>query len=85
MTRHHVVPKSREREGYNVHHPKNIKLLRQKYHDALHRLFSNKTPNEQLEDWYSVNKEVLSDAVKNAIVELLEMKKEEFYKQRMSR
>lgn len=79
-TRHHVVPKSREREGFNVHDKRNIKLLKQGVHDALHRLFSNLTPDEQLEFWYSVNEQVLSEYVKGELMEILSLQDKDFYK-----
>lgn len=84
-TKHHVVPKSRVREGYNVHHPNNITHINQKTHDALHRLFDNKTPQEQLALWFSINRQVLSAEVSRKLKEVLEMDKEDFYKPRMNK
>jgi len=77
---HHIIPKSRQKEfEQNLFTNSNIVRLSNKIHQDLHRLFFNKTPQEQIEMMYKINKKVLSDTSKSLLELLVNMDKNEFY------
>jgi len=82
IQRHHIICKSRADEGYRVHDRKNIVLVEDKFHVNFHRLFQNRTPQEQLDLIFQVNKGVLSLEVKLLIEDVIRADKEEVYQDR---
>lgn len=76
---HHLVPKSRKGEGFDVQSETNLVLMDEKFHENIHRVFSNLTPREQMIFLYEVNKRVISSNSGKEILEVLLKSKEEFY------
>lgn len=79
-TKHHIIARSRSDEGYLVNIESNIKKLNSSTHIALHSLFSNKTPQEQLKMMFWINKEVINGCARELIEILIELEVEKFYK-----
>lgn len=80
-TIHHIIPLSRQKEfKTNLNSENNLVLITDRVHRALHQLFRNKTPQEQLEMWYRINKKVMSKTTCYLLELLSEMRKDEFYK-----
>ena len=76
LTRHHIVPKSMNWSNT----PDNIKKLKDNIHRALHILFSNQTPVEQMETlMYSINTTALTYEFKNDIWKILSIKDDEYF------
>lgn len=69
-TKHHIIGKSLARK-YNVHCQKNIKLLSDKRHTALHSLFQTLEPHKQLLELFHVISPVMSDEAKEMMLELI--------------
>lgn len=78
-TNHHVIPRSRGRDGYEIHHPINIRKLCALFHSKLHETFGNMTPQEQLEAWLKINESVITPEVYLLIAELVALHRERFY------
>jgi len=76
---HHMVPRSRANEGFEVEHETNLQRLRSNFHTRIHQLFENLTPREQLKLVLDVNLRVLSPRAIQLLSELVQMTKEEFY------
>lgn len=79
MNRHHLCPSSRKNEGFNTSIKKNIKDLQQVFHENWHKVFYNLHPQEQLQLWYNVNKEIIKRETRQKIEEVLGGQKEDFY------
>ena len=76
LTRHHIVPRSKG--GWM--HKDNIKLLKAVQHRALHTLFANQTPVEQLRTLVlDVNTTTLTSWFKNDIMYILEYEDDNEY------
>lgn len=76
---HHCIPKARGPEGYNTEHEFNLKRVRKTFHQRIHALWAEQTPQEQLHTWLDVNLRTLSDRVREKVTELVCMLKSEFY------
>ena len=66
-TTHHIVPKSRN--GSNIR--ANKTELDERVHIALHRIFSNMTPVEQLDKLMKINSSALTEEFKNDVHRIL--------------
>lgn len=77
--KHHIIPKSRADEGFDVHKPENITLINTSFHNGLHQSFGNATPKEQFELLGMCNKKVMSRKAKRTLDKLTSMKDSEFY------
>lgn len=82
QTLHHIIPSSREKDGFRVSIHDNYIYLPEHAHRGLHLQYMNKTPQEQLHEWVKVNLSVLSNEVRNAIFELIELPRDKFYQLR---
>lgn len=67
FTKHHIVPQSRD----GVTSERNIVMLPEHVHVNLHRIFSNKTPTEQIEWLMNINSTALQDRFKRRVAELI--------------
>jgi len=80
LTRHHIMPSSR----WWGMHKDNIKHIKWVQHRALHTLFSNQTPVEQLKTLVlNINTTALTNEFKNDIMYILEYEddKDYYYKE----
>ena len=75
---HHIFPQE-QRDIYNVHIKENKIDIDRKEHDALHILFDDDLPREQLLKILQLNKEVISPEILGVLKEILEVSEEEFY------
>ena len=75
----HIVPRSRGQECYNVHADKNKIEIPMIVHEATHRLFANKTPQEQIAYWMRFNKQVISYDTRKQLSDILNQELDEFY------
>lgn len=83
ITKHHIIPQSKidkTKTSLHKNHPDNIVMLRENTHNALHILFENQTPKEQLETLFNINKTVLSRYVQEELIRLFCMDDKDFYK-----
>jgi hypothetical protein len=69
-TTHHIIPRSRDVDGFEVHRPDNKSVLKEYVHQGLHLQYYNQTPQEQLETWLKINIQVLSNEVREALWDL---------------
>ena len=67
---HHIVPRSRQ--GTNVYN--NVVNLDVRKHRALHMLFDNKDPREQLERIIDLASTALTDEAKSDVFQLLNIR-----------
>jgi len=65
---HHIVPVSRD----GASHPSNLVKLVDSYHIAIHRVFSNDTPTEQINRLLTINDTALCDEFKHKIRAILD-------------
>lgn len=68
---HHIVPKSRAKDWFDVENPRNQEYINQKVHEALHRLFANKTPAEQFAMLLEINQKVMQKKIVRQLQDLL--------------
>ena len=74
--RHHIVPVSKD--GANT--PENIIRLKTNVHAAIHLIFSNRTPLEQIEFLLEgYNSQVLTNRFKREIKDILYKEEEGYY------
>lgn len=76
LTRHHICPKS----IWWTNNPDNIKRLKDNVHKALHILFTNNSPVEQL--WnltFKINHTALTDEFKEDIRQILSIEDNEYF------
>lgn len=78
---HHICPRSRAPEGYDIGHELNLKRLRVKFHQRIHTLFDNMLPHEQLALWFEVNAPVLSPEVRSIVSDVMTRARTEFYRE----
>lgn len=79
QTRHHIIWKSLKDE-YNVWEKKNIIMLDDIRHKALHQLYwILNSPKEQLKECYCLYESVLSWTAKQLFKELLALDDDKFY------
>jgi hypothetical protein len=78
-TTHHIIPTSREDEGFYTSQKENKIVLLDHIHQGLHLQHYNHTPQEQLKDWMKTNGNVISIEVRKRIFELIELTKDQFY------
>ena len=81
MDTHHIIPKSRKLEGYNVNNDSNLLTMRVKTHANFHRIFQNLTPQEQFEILFAINSSVYSEEVVHRVEELIFADVEDFYRE----
>ena len=75
--KHHLMPKSRGWKD-NIN---NIKRLKVNFHNALHIIFNNDTPTEQLLDLLDLNSQILKDRFKEELFDVIKAKRvEDIYK-----
>lgn len=75
LTRHHIVPRSK---GWSWE-KENIKRLKTKTHEALHILFSNDTPQEQIQRLIQLNYTALTREFVSDINRILQINDDEYY------
>ena len=74
MTKHHLLPRSKEWiDNYD-----NILMLQESTHRALHKLFHNATPVEQMKKLVNLNAKILSAEFRYEINRLLEFWEDEW-------
>lgn len=78
-SKHHIIPKSREADGYNVHQKSNLVSVNDSFHVGLHQCFGNATPKEQFSLLGMISKKVMSRKAQRILDKLSNMKDEEFY------
>lgn len=79
LSRHHLIQRC-EKEKYNVHDQRNIKVMKHIQHVALHSLFHNLTsPKEQLAFLKDLYINVLSDETKAIFETLINCSDKDFY------
>ena len=67
LTKHHLIPRSR---GWNSYYD-NICPLKDSIHKALHVIFTNELPHEQIESLVDINGYALSNEFRYDIQDLL--------------
>jgi len=67
---HHILPRSKNWSN----NKNNIVKLENRRHNALHMLFENKTPREQIERILDISTTALTDEVKSDIIKILDIK-----------
>ena len=72
---HHIIPRSR----YGSNHIDNKIKLDVRKHRALHMLFDNKTPREQLERIIDISSTSLTDEVQSDIIQILNIRDYEYW------
>lgn len=80
ITKHHCVPRSRG--GNNSQ--ENIRLLRNNKHVALHVLFDNKLPHEQIAALIDLNSSVLTAEFKECMWDIINMENKRIYKKEVT-
>lgn len=81
MSNHHRIPKSHEKDGYNVHHPDNMWKIAHKVHVDIHRLFEDKLPHEQIEFILELNRRVIDSNTAKELERIIYSS--DFYKNHM--
>lgn len=81
--RHHCIARSREKEGFDVNNKRNIIEINANLHKGIHKLFENKTPQEQIELMYRLNREVIGWETRELIEEIIHMDDFDFYDERI--
>lgn len=75
-SKHHIVPSSM---GWS-NSQNNLKQLKNRTHEKLHILFSNRTPKEQQGMMYAINNKALSKQVQWALEYILSLEEQYWYK-----
>lgn len=75
LSRHHIVPRSK----WGTWEKDNIKRLKVKTHEALHILFSNDTPQEQIQRLIQLNYTALTREFVSDITRILEINDDEYF------
>jgi hypothetical protein len=76
---HHCIPRSKASDDLDPNVRQNIAVLPRNKHEALHSLYKNATPKEQLEQWLDMNIKVVSDEVRISIMKALILPDRMFY------
>lgn len=79
VNKHHIIPSSRKDEWFNTSHPDNIIRIKVQVHNAIHTLFSNETPQEQLMTLAKINRKVYSPKTRKYIEKMFGFGAEDFY------
>jgi hypothetical protein len=74
---HHIVPKARMKDGYNVHTTENIIRIQRRVHENIHHLFWVKVPHEKIEYILQMDKKVINRKYVKQIMDILQQ--EDFY------
>ena len=74
---HHIVPKARIKDGYNVHTTENIIRIQRKIHENIHHVFWVKVPHEKIEYVLQMDKKVINKKYVKQIMEILNQ--DDFY------
>ena len=75
LTKHHIVPRSRNGTWYAG----NIKIIRENIHVALHALFYNRTPPEQIKRIMEIADTALTTEFKNDVAKILKESDNSYY------
>jgi len=67
MSRHHILPQSRG----GANEARNIELIRDTQHRAIHTLFNNKLIAEQLLTTVDISSKALKPEIKKRLIEIL--------------
>ncbi len=78
---HHTIAKSRDWE-LDAHNTKGHIVLSRDLHRKFHNLFYNLLPHEQILAWTAINRNVLSEKVKNILTSI---KLDDFYDEAFKR
>lgn len=78
-TNHHIIPKTRADEWYNVHHKSNQWLIEKQLHRDMHLLFGDMTPQEQFNFLLQINWAVIEQSIKDILLQLFSMDPKDFY------
>lgn len=79
LTKHHIIPRNWEKLKWS-NDPNNIKMLKDNVHRALHILFANKSPVEQIEYMmYNINTTALTYEFKNEVWKILSIDENDFF------
>jgi len=73
--RHHLLPKSR----WGTSHPDNVDKMKVYKHSALHCLFDNKTPIEQIIQILTMNEKVFTKKFQEDLVDVLVWHVKDYY------
>jgi len=57
---HHICPKARRKDGYNVHTTENIIHIQRNVHENIHKLFWVKVPHEKIIQILETDKQVIN-------------------------
>ena len=79
LNEHHKIPKSRKHEGFDVQAEENREILLVDFHSAIHRVFANDLPHEQIERLIELNRSVFREEFLDEIEAVLEKAYEDMY------
>jgi len=74
---HHIVPKARMKDGYNVHTTENITRINRVVHENIHHLFGIKVPHEKIEYIVKMDQKVINKKYVKQLLDILNQ--EDFY------
>jgi hypothetical protein len=77
---HHIIPKSRRGEGYDVDADLNKIEIKINKHRSIHSLFQNALPLEAVELVLNLCRDVLREDFRSRIIEILREDKKRIYK-----
>lgn len=78
MNKHHIIPSSR-----NGANGENVKLMDERKHEAIHTLYGNKMPHEQMITQFLINYPVFKEEFRERIMLLLMEDPENMYREEM--
>lgn len=68
---HHICPKARRKDGYNVHTTENIVKIQRGIHEDIHRLFGVKVPHEKIVQILETDKSVINKKYVKQLFDIL--------------
>lgn len=74
---HHICPKARQKDWYNVHTTENIEKIKRKVHEDIHNLFGVKVPHEKIIQILEMDKKVINRKYVRQLFDILNA--EDFY------
>lgn len=74
---HHICPRARRKDGYNVHTTENIVRIQRKVHEDIHHLFWVKVTHEKIIQILEMDKKVINKKYVKQLFEILNA--EDFY------
>ena len=81
ITKHHCVPRSK----WGTSNPENITKLKDNIHIALHQLFANMTPSEQIKHILDINTEAIQWDFRADILKIIDLYNEDIYHLRVKK